>query len=120
MEQTTKKCPYCGEEILTIAKKCKHCGEWIEHETQFDNESSNMIDIMDYTNGGEEGNTSGMNIWIKRLLFLSACVVAIFIFFIIKQSGNTTIRSLYIIVAVPIFNYLQKRLFNSDDEEDEE
>ena len=27
-----KKCPYCGEEILAVAKKCKHCGEWIEEE----------------------------------------------------------------------------------------
>ncbi|MBR1463643.1 MAG: zinc ribbon domain-containing protein [Prevotella sp.] len=25
-----KKCPYCGEEILAIAKKCKHCGEWLD------------------------------------------------------------------------------------------
>ena len=24
-----KKCPYCGEEILSVAKKCKHCGEWL-------------------------------------------------------------------------------------------
>lgn len=35
MEQEKKNCPYCGEEILAIAKKCKHCGEWLNNvETQ--------------------------------------------------------------------------------------
>ena len=29
MEKETKRCPYCGEEILAVAKKCKHCGEWL-------------------------------------------------------------------------------------------
>lgn len=32
MEQETMNCPYCGEEILAVAKKCKHCGEWLDEE----------------------------------------------------------------------------------------
>ena len=28
----TKQCPYCGEEILAIAKKCRCCGEWLDQK----------------------------------------------------------------------------------------
>ena len=30
---TTRRCPYCDEEIQASAKKCKHCGEWIDRRS---------------------------------------------------------------------------------------
>jgi len=33
-EEETKRCPACGEKILTIAKKCKHCGEFLEDQEE--------------------------------------------------------------------------------------
>ena len=30
--QATKNCPFCGEQILAVAKKCKHCGEFLDEK----------------------------------------------------------------------------------------
>jgi len=34
MTKETKTCPFCGEEILAVAKKCKHCGEWLDKQKE--------------------------------------------------------------------------------------
>lgn len=33
-DKKTMACPFCGEEILTVAKKCKHCGEFLEKKEE--------------------------------------------------------------------------------------
>jgi len=43
MENSTKRCPYCGEEILAVAKKCKHCGTWIEGSPEQTTKPSQVI-----------------------------------------------------------------------------
>ena len=30
----TKKCPYCGGEILAVATKCKHCRKWLPKDEE--------------------------------------------------------------------------------------
>ncbi len=34
MSENTKTCPFCGEEILEVAKKCCHCGEWLKDKEE--------------------------------------------------------------------------------------
>ena len=34
LQEERIRCPFCGEEILAIAKKCKHCGSWIDAQPQ--------------------------------------------------------------------------------------
>lgn len=43
MADETKACPYCGEEILIIAKKCKHCGEFLNNDVLQEKSWNNCI-----------------------------------------------------------------------------
>lgn len=56
MEQETKRCPFCGEEILAVAKKCKHCKEWLDEDYDEDEEEYEYEDDDDDEDEEDEEN----------------------------------------------------------------
>lgn len=40
MDKETKKCPFCGEEIMATAKKCKHCKQFLPNDNENKQEST--------------------------------------------------------------------------------
>ena len=65
-----KLCPYCGEEILAVAKKCKHCGEWLDKKENVETgiEAKQV----------PEKNTAFKKWWIAILIIL-AVVIGLFV-----------------------------------------
>jgi uncharacterized membrane protein YdbT with pleckstrin-like domain len=49
MADETKRCPYCGEEILLIAKKCKHCGEFLNNTVSPPQHSTAYVNLPEKT-----------------------------------------------------------------------
>ncbi len=69
-----KRCPFCGEEILQIAKKCKHCGEFFNESDR--NNNSNL---------NKSPHKATFSLGFKLFLF-TGCVC--FAFFAIKQCSK--------------------------------
>ena len=48
MAEEMKNCPYCGKEILAVAKKCKHCGQWLDKENSTQTISINIQNVFKF------------------------------------------------------------------------
>ena len=49
MNNETKKCMFCGEEILAVALKCKHCGEFLNKTKISFNQVKNKNNVSEKT-----------------------------------------------------------------------
>lgn len=73
MEDSKKKCPYCGELIMADAKKCRHCGEWFTDETGpiEKHENRSIQDILKDSEPIEESSDVSIQSKPQRSLFKS-------------------------------------------------
>ena len=82
MEQETMKCPYCGEEILAVAKKCKHCGEWLDEE-----EIEGEVVETEEEESDSADDDSNWN-WLYKVIFL-VIILAVAFFTLPSEEKQT-------------------------------
>lgn len=92
----TKKCPFCGEEIMTTAKKCRHCGEWLPMEQQIGKPFPNN-NISTQTNVAE----SRKELPNAGMLQLACWITIVFEGISLMQSYTTEVFSF----LTPIFEF---------------
>lgn len=76
----TKKCPYCGGEIMLVAKKCKHCGKWLEEQENIQNPVNDVHETVETmgTEDSEDEDSSGKKlIWIPLAIAAALIIISI-------------------------------------------
>jgi len=92
MDNETKKCVFCGEEILTVAIKCKHCGEFLNKSNPSINQDSNKINVPEKTLWtGKPSHLNYLFAYIIGVIFILAFGLGLLIIFVAIIKRNTTI-----------------------------
>lgn len=70
MEQKTKTCPYCGEEIPIEAKKCRYCGEWLDNPSNTNTQGPDIRDNRIDSYSHQKSSTSSQNLTFSESIMI--------------------------------------------------
>lgn len=77
-QRKTKRCPYCGEEIMATAKKCRYCGSWLTGEVPpTSNPPVDNTQHADPIESLESKEASGPNVVASIIILVVAAFVAV-------------------------------------------
>ena len=83
-QRETKRCPYCGEEIMATAKKCRYCGEWLTGEVPPDYNEQHVDPIA----SDEFKSHSSPNVVASLVVLVVAAILAVIIAVTMHASGG--------------------------------
>ena len=83
-QRETKRCPYCGEEIMATAKKCRYCGEWLTGEVPPDYNEQYVDPIA----SDEFKSHSSPNVVASLVVLAVAAILAVIIAVTMHASGG--------------------------------
>lgn len=78
-----KQCPYCGKEILAVAKKCKHCGKWL-NETNL-HEQKQPEKVIEKSIPKTTNSSSNSKLWMISCIIEGVIIVALLGCFFLKN-----------------------------------
>ena len=83
-QRETKRCPYCGEEMMATAKKCRYCGEWLTGEVPPDYNEQHVDPIA----SDEFKSHSSPNVVASLVVLAVAAILAVIIAVTMHASGG--------------------------------
>ena len=88
-KRETKRCPYCGEEIMATAKKCRYCGEWLTGDVPPTSVPPvNNEQHTDPIESDESKNPSRPNVVASLVVLAVAAILAVIIAVTMHNSGG--------------------------------
>ena len=87
----TKKCPYCGGEIMLAAKKCKHCGEWLEEQAK----SIHSSEPIKQVNHSPDENINQHKIRNIVFLVIGVIILSILIWLVVAVNNKVSATERY-------------------------